>query len=199
MTSHFQSSGRGGAGNIVDSSKTPQLQPEDLQTPTLKTSMVTTGRGGTGNFAVGLDADEKRRRQDVVPVVRRDSHGATHIGRGGTGNVVVNKDAPSAPGAKSPALSGAAAATTEKPGSPAATPITAIPTIATTTTPATAAAAAADKDKDKERQLRKVKSAPPVRSGDDGNGEGDDVAVPARRPEEIGWAEKGMNLLFGKK
>jgi hypothetical protein len=69
MSSHFQSSGRGGAGNIVDSSKTPQLQPEDLQTPTLKTSMVTTGRGGTGNFAVGLDADEKRRRQDVVPYV----------------------------------------------------------------------------------------------------------------------------------
>jgi hypothetical protein len=111
---------------------------------------------------------------------------------------VVNKDAP---GAKSPALTGAAAATAEKPGSPAATPTTAIPTI-TTTAPATAAdadAAAADKDKGKERELRKVKSAPPVRRGDDGNGEGDDVAVPARRPEEIGWAERGMNLLFGKK
>jgi hypothetical protein len=69
MSQHYQSSGRGGAGNIVDSSKTQQLQPEDLQTPTLKTSMVTTGRGGTGNFAVGLDAEEKRRRQDVVPYV----------------------------------------------------------------------------------------------------------------------------------
>lgn len=69
MTSHFQSSGRGGAGNIVDSSKSPQLKPEDLQTPTLKTSMVTTGRGGTGNFAAGLDASEKRRRQDVEPYV----------------------------------------------------------------------------------------------------------------------------------
>ncbi len=65
--SGLQSSGRGGAGNIVDSSKTQPIQPQDLQTPTLKTSMVTTGRGGTGNFAVGLDADEKRRRQDVVP------------------------------------------------------------------------------------------------------------------------------------
>ncbi|KAL2154801.1 hypothetical protein VTH82DRAFT_3477 [Thermothelomyces myriococcoides] len=93
MTSNLQSSGRGGAGNIVDSSKSPQLKPEDLQTPTLKTSMVTTGRGGTGNFAVGLDAEEKRRRQDVEPVVRRGSHGAMHIGRGGTGNVVKTGDA----------------------------------------------------------------------------------------------------------
>jgi hypothetical protein len=67
MSSQFQSSGRGGAGNIVDSSKTEKLQPEDLKTPTLKTSMVTTGRGGTGNFASGLDAEEKRRRQDVEP------------------------------------------------------------------------------------------------------------------------------------
>ena len=70
MSSQFQSSGRGGAGNIVDSSKSPQIQPEDLKTPTLKTSMVTTGRGGTGNFAAGLDAEEKRRRQDVEPYAR---------------------------------------------------------------------------------------------------------------------------------
>lgn len=70
MSSQFQSSGRGGAGNIVDSSKAAQIQPEDLKTPTLKTSMVTTGRGGTGNFAAGLDADEKRRRQDVEPYAR---------------------------------------------------------------------------------------------------------------------------------
>lgn len=68
-SSNRQSSGRGGAGNIVDSSKRPQLQPEDLQTPTLKTAMVTTGRGGTGNMAAGLDAEEKRRRQDVEPYV----------------------------------------------------------------------------------------------------------------------------------
>ncbi|KAJ4363750.1 hypothetical protein N0V85_009317 [Neurospora sp. IMI 360204] len=96
MTAHFQSSGRGGAGNIVDSSKSPRLQPEDLQTPTLKTAMVTTGRGGNGNMAKNSDPVETRRRQDVEPVVRRDSFGATHIGRGGTGNVFTAEDAQAA-------------------------------------------------------------------------------------------------------
>lgn len=69
MASHMQSFGRGGAGNITDSSRTPQLRPEDLQTPTLKAPMVTTGRGGTGNMAANLDPEEKRRRQDVEPYV----------------------------------------------------------------------------------------------------------------------------------
>ncbi|CCC06432.1 hypothetical protein SMACR_04823 [Sordaria macrospora] len=96
MTGHFQSSGRGGAGNIVDSSKSPRIQPEDLQTPTLKTAMVTTGRGGTGNMAKNSDPVETRKRQDVEPVVRRDSFGATHIGRGGTGNVFTAEDAQAA-------------------------------------------------------------------------------------------------------
>lgn len=61
------SSGRGGAGNFVDSTKSPQLKPQDLQTPTLKTSMVTTGRGGSGNMAKNLDPEETRARQDVQP------------------------------------------------------------------------------------------------------------------------------------
>lgn len=87
MASNLQSSGRGGAGNIVDSTKSPKLQPKDLETPTLKTSVVTTGRGGTGNMAKNKDPIETRMRQDVIPVARRDSAGATHIGRGGTGNV----------------------------------------------------------------------------------------------------------------
>jgi hypothetical protein len=54
---------------------------------------------------------------------------------------------------------------------------------------------AADKGKDKEN-LRKIKSRSSS-NGDDAND--DDVAVPARKPEEIGWAEKGKNLLFGRK
>ncbi|KAM7209105.1 hypothetical protein V8F20_000714 [Naviculisporaceae sp. PSN 640] len=91
--SNLQSSGRGGAGNIVDKKNTTPLQPEDLQTPTLKTNVVTTGRGGTGNMAKNLDPVEARLRQDVEPVIRRDSKGASHIGRGGTGNVFNPEDA----------------------------------------------------------------------------------------------------------
>lgn len=63
----YASSGRGGAGNFVDSTKSPKLQPEDLQTPTLKTSVVTTGRGGSGNMAKNVDPVETRARQDVTP------------------------------------------------------------------------------------------------------------------------------------
>lgn len=40
----FTSLGRGGAGNMVSSSKSPPLHTKDLVTPTLKTPMVTTGR-----------------------------------------------------------------------------------------------------------------------------------------------------------
>ena len=70
MTGHNLSShGRGGAGNMADSSKAPPLQPEDLQTPVLRTPVVTTGRGGTGNMAKNVDPEETRARQDVVPYV----------------------------------------------------------------------------------------------------------------------------------
>ncbi|KUI66523.1 hypothetical protein VM1G_01429 [Cytospora mali] len=78
--------GRGGAGNMVDSTKSPKLQAQDLVTPTLKTSMVTTGRGGQGNMAKNVDPEETRARQDVGPVPRRGSQGAAHSGRGGAGN-----------------------------------------------------------------------------------------------------------------
>lgn len=111
--STYASSGRGGAGNFVDSTQSPRLQPEDLQTPTLKTPVVTTGRGGSGNMAKNVDPAETRARQDVQPwvffffwfffnhnlfqvvagrltnnrVARRESYGAQHhSGRGGAGN-----------------------------------------------------------------------------------------------------------------
>lgn len=67
MSSFLQSSGRGGAGNIVDSASSPKIQPQDLQTPTLKTAVVTTGRGGSGNMAKNTDPAETRLRQDVEP------------------------------------------------------------------------------------------------------------------------------------
>ncbi|KAK6954525.1 hypothetical protein Daesc_004492 [Daldinia eschscholtzii] len=88
MTGQMTSTGRGGAGNIADSSKSPKIQPTDLETPTLKTSVVTTGRGGSGNMAPNTDPVETRARQDVGPIERRPSQGATHVGRGGAANVV---------------------------------------------------------------------------------------------------------------
>ncbi|KAI0459433.1 hypothetical protein F5B21DRAFT_456713 [Xylaria acuta] len=81
------STGRGGAGNIADAAKSPRLKPSDLETPTLKTSVVTTGRGGSGNMAPNLDPVETRARQDVGPVERQSSTGATHVGRGGAANI----------------------------------------------------------------------------------------------------------------
>jgi hypothetical protein len=95
-----------------------------------------------------------------------------HIGRGGTGNVAkADTECPAAP---APGAQGATGSS-DKPASPALL--------------------AADKGKDKEN-LRKIKSRTST-NGDDAND--DDVAVPARKPEEIGWAEKGRNLLFGRK
>ncbi|KAI1459099.1 hypothetical protein F4805DRAFT_101221 [Annulohypoxylon moriforme] len=88
MTGHMTSTGRGGAGNIAESTKSPKIQPADLETPTLKTSIVTTGRGGSGNMAPNNDPVETRARQDVGPIERRPSQGATHVGRGGAANIV---------------------------------------------------------------------------------------------------------------
>ncbi|KAI1845237.1 hypothetical protein JX266_008547 [Neoarthrinium moseri] len=87
MTGNLTSTGRGGAGNIGDVSKSPRIEPKDLQTPTLKTPVVTTGRGGSGNMTPNRDPAETRALQDVGPVTRRPSEGATHVGRGGAANV----------------------------------------------------------------------------------------------------------------
>ncbi|KAI2629858.1 hypothetical protein GGR54DRAFT_636041 [Hypoxylon sp. NC1633] len=88
MTGSMTSTGRGGAGNIADSSKSPKIEPADLETPTLKTPVVTTGRGGSGNMTQNKDPFETRARQDVGPIERRPSQGATHVGRGGAANIV---------------------------------------------------------------------------------------------------------------
>lgn len=65
VTPQLSSHGRGGAGNMVDSSQSSKLHPSDLETPLLKNPVVTTGRGGTGNMAKNADPRETRRRQDV--------------------------------------------------------------------------------------------------------------------------------------
>lgn len=102
--SGLTSTGRGGAGNIADAAKSPRLEPSDLETPHLKTSVVTTGRGGSGNMAPNLDPEETRARQDVGPIERQPSTGATHVGRGGAANIVK----PSSPEPK-PKVSGESA------------------------------------------------------------------------------------------
>ncbi|KAI9720916.1 MAG: hypothetical protein M1828_005486 [Chrysothrix sp. TS-e1954] len=98
--------GRGGAakGNIG----TSQIQKPNtnLDTPLIKASMYTTGRGGKGNMAHNNadDPSEARRAQDVSPIMRRGSHSSAgssdgganprnrptgiNTGRGGRGNVV---------------------------------------------------------------------------------------------------------------
>lgn len=50
---------------MADASQSPQLNPSDLETPTLKKPIVTTGRGGTGNMAKNTNPTETRLRQDV--------------------------------------------------------------------------------------------------------------------------------------
>ncbi|KAK8140267.1 hypothetical protein PG984_000333 [Apiospora sp. TS-2023a] len=85
----YASTGRGGAGNISDAANSPKIQPKDLETPTLKHTVVTTGRGGSGNMRTNKDPAETRALQDVEPVVGREkSEGIAHVGRGGAANVV---------------------------------------------------------------------------------------------------------------
>lgn len=63
-TSH----GRGGAGNF-GSQAAEQVDPASLETPTIKTKVYTTGRGGTGNMAKNDSPEEARRAQDVTAYV----------------------------------------------------------------------------------------------------------------------------------
>lgn len=65
MTAQFASHGRGGAGNMADAAQSPSIKASDLETPVLKTAVVTTGRGGTGNMTKNNDPHETRLRQDV--------------------------------------------------------------------------------------------------------------------------------------
>jgi hypothetical protein len=94
--------GRGGAGESADmlsqqlynwphpgnvTAKTPQTsQTEPITTPTLKSKVYTTGRGGTGNMAKNDNAEEARVAQDVdVPGITLPE-APHHTGRGGAAN-----------------------------------------------------------------------------------------------------------------
>ncbi|KAL0475727.1 hypothetical protein QR685DRAFT_57803 [Neurospora intermedia] len=184
MTAHMQSSGRGGAGNIVDSSKSPRIQPEDLQTPTLKTAMVTTGRGGNGNMAKNSDPVETRRRQDVEPVVRRDSFGATHIGRGGTGNVFTAEDAQAAREAQKAGHSGATAIDKEDENHLH---------LHNLLHPSRTHNGGNHKENKENKEKEKEKEAEREKQAAHGHKKNE------KSESELGWAEKGRNFLFGKK
>ncbi|KYK55927.1 uncharacterized protein DCS_07892 [Drechmeria coniospora] len=86
VSSKLSSRGRGGAGNMADARRSPMIKPSDLETPVLKTPLVTTGRGGTGNIVKNDDPHETRLRQDVGAIPRRYSTGTRSGGRGGAGN-----------------------------------------------------------------------------------------------------------------
>ncbi|KFX99492.1 hypothetical protein O988_03833 [Pseudogymnoascus sp. VKM F-3808] len=85
-TSRYAAHGRGGAGNISAEPPRP-VSPTDLETPTLKEDIYTTGRGGSGNMVANTGKAGARRAQDVVALPRRESEG-THVGRGGAANIV---------------------------------------------------------------------------------------------------------------
>ncbi|KAK6538184.1 hypothetical protein TWF694_011066 [Orbilia ellipsospora] len=81
-----RSTGRGGAGNF---STDPETEDEDFSTPTLKSSIYTSGRGGTGNMQNNdfEHPEYARAAQDVEMVPRRPSTSDYHGGRSGAGNV----------------------------------------------------------------------------------------------------------------
>ncbi|KAF2832066.1 hypothetical protein CC86DRAFT_390251 [Ophiobolus disseminans] len=102
--SRVLSHGRGGAGkpclhitflsrcNLAKNDPTlNQSKPEDLVTPTLKSSKYTTGRGGTGNMAQNDPERPElaRAAQDVeAPAQVSEPKGPTHYGRGGAANII---------------------------------------------------------------------------------------------------------------
>ncbi|KAL8680464.1 MAG: hypothetical protein Q9186_003362 [Xanthomendoza sp. 1 TL-2023] len=83
------SHGRGGAGNIGPTVN--DATKSSLTTPTIKSTIYTTGRGGSGNMKKNdpKHPEVARKSQDVVPPVkRRLSEEKGHTGRGGAANII---------------------------------------------------------------------------------------------------------------
>ena len=76
------------AGNYAP--RSPAVDPTDLKTPTIKSDLYTTGRGGTGNMALNLHSHPElaRAAQDVEmpPILGREPEHGVHYGRGGAAN-----------------------------------------------------------------------------------------------------------------
>jgi len=90
MTGRQVSHGRGGAGNIGQSTGRTTT-PDDLKTPTIKQNFYTTGRGGTGNM---MQNDRERPElargsQDVEAPPQRSEEQVHFTGRGGVANAFI--------------------------------------------------------------------------------------------------------------
>ncbi|QLL31672.1 hypothetical protein HG536_0B05370 [Torulaspora globosa] len=74
MATYRISTGRGGAGNIQNSSSkaSPKLIPQGSQTPNILQPVFSTGRGGAGNMRRNVDAKLTRRAQDVDGELEED-------------------------------------------------------------------------------------------------------------------------------
>ncbi|KAI5307042.1 hypothetical protein KEM55_008427 [Ascosphaera atra] len=91
MSERQISYGRGGAGNIAAAKNMERPQSKDLETPTIKADVYTTGRGGSGNMVANNDPKIARIRQDVEapPSLTNGKEGDRKIllGRGGAANL----------------------------------------------------------------------------------------------------------------
>ncbi|KAK5173567.1 uncharacterized protein LTR77_002248 [Saxophila tyrrhenica] len=81
--------GRGGAGNISNKPMNA-VGANDLETPTIKSQLYTTGRGGSGNMAANVSPEEARKAQDIDTPAhhKNEPKGTYHWGRGGEGNMM---------------------------------------------------------------------------------------------------------------
>ncbi|KAL8724704.1 MAG: hypothetical protein Q9166_007792 [cf. Caloplaca sp. 2 TL-2023] len=83
------SHGRGGAGNIGPTVN--NATKTSLTTPTIKSNVYTTGRGGSGNMKKNdpKHPEVARKSQDVEPPVKRRAiEERGHTGRGGAANII---------------------------------------------------------------------------------------------------------------
>ncbi|KAI5286042.1 hypothetical protein KEM54_000103 [Ascosphaera aggregata] len=91
MSERQISYGRGGAGNIGAAKNAEHLERKDLETPTIKSDVYTTGRGGSGNMVSNDDPKVARIAQDVEAPPSLLAHNEPGrkvlLGRGGAANL----------------------------------------------------------------------------------------------------------------
>ncbi|KAI5303984.1 hypothetical protein KEM56_006989 [Ascosphaera pollenicola] len=118
MSDRQISYGRGGAGNIHSAKNAEQLGEKDLKTPTLKSDVYTTGRGGSGNMVHNDDPKVARIAQDVEAppnlLANNEPDRKVLLGRGGAANLYSPTEE------ETNALQKTTTATSQAPSNPAA-------------------------------------------------------------------------------